>query len=62
MDLIDIYRAYHPKAPVFLPQNERENIFKKVYWQGIHLQNIQTSHVAQYQKKTTQLKMGRRSK
>ena len=61
MDLIDIYRAYHRKTPVFLPQNGRENICKKSDWQGINLQNIQTSHVAQYQK-TTQLKMGRRSK
>ena len=28
-----------------------ENIFKRSKWQGINLQNIQTAHAAQYQKK-----------
>jgi len=38
-----------------------ENICKN-NWKVINLQNIQTAHVAQYKKQTTQSKMGRRSK
>ena len=40
-----------------------ENIYKQNYQPGINLQNIQTSHAAQYQKnKRPNPKMGRRLK
>ena len=40
-----------------------ENICKQCDWQGINLQNTQTAHAAQYQKKKqANQKMGRRSK
>ena len=39
-----------------------ENICKQCEWQGINLQNLHISHVAQYLKKqTTQLKNGRKT-
>ena len=33
-----------------------ENIAKWSHWQEIHLQNIQTAHVFQYQKKNNPIK------
>ena len=40
-----------------------ENICKWCDWQGINLQNLQTAHVAQYQKnKQPNQKMGQRPK
>ena len=46
------------------PQRMGENICKRCDQQGINLQNLQTTHVAQYQKTKQQpnQKMGRRPK
>ena len=39
-----------------------KNICKQCNWQGVNLQNIQTAHEAQYEKKNSNQKLGRRSK
>ena len=40
-----------------------ENICKQCYQQGLHIQNIQTAHITQYQKnKQSNQKVGRRLK
>ena len=40
-----------------------ENIYKQCNWEGISLQNLQTAHVAQYQKnQQCNQKLGRRPK
>ena len=63
---VQTYKLLHSKGNH--KQNEKatyrmgENICKRCDWQGLNLQNIQTTHTTQYQtnKQTTQLKMDRR--